>query len=122
MPCEFHYAIENCDVVDQNLLIRYRQKLDEWKTWLVEDENSVWHQIRELCWYDATYRIINASRGLAKPREEGWVSLNRTLASFNDQAWLIMMVLGIGRLTDESRKNDVLSIPGLLNDIRNNRS
>ncbi len=116
---QFRRKTEQCDVADKGALESYRTKLQEWDAWLNEDDNAIWHQIHGLAWKDATYHVLNGSRALARPRSHRWASHNTLIAEFVDDAWLALMILGIGELTD--CRNDVVSIARLLNDMEKTR-
>ncbi|WP_135076694.1 hypothetical protein [Terasakiella sp. SH-1] len=121
---EYNSTVEECDVEGKEALTQYRQKREEWQSWLHgDDEHSVMNQIYNMMWSDTVYRIlVNQARLLGN--EAPTSARNGALGQFIDQGYISTQVLSIRRLVDpEARRAErqPISIKRVLKDIKRHK-
>lgn len=123
-PPLYRYAVEQCDVEDQEGLKAFRAKRTAWINLLQDDPtHSVSSQLSSLLWQDATFHLFNEMRRLI-PQERTTAMRAPLLAEALDNGYVTNMVLGIGRLTDPQSANPkkgVVSLRRVFNDVRDCR-
>ena len=119
---EFDYLISECDVRKAELprLEKFRERLSVWQEWLSEDQHSIWRQIRGMLWNDMVFRTINECRRLAHQNPSPNVGFNASVASFIDEGYVAKQLLAIHRLTETNVRDDAITLPRLLDDIKAN--
>lgn len=111
----YDYDVNECDVTDKGQLAAFREKRSEWFLWFEEDEHhSIQAQIHSLMWNDAIFRSLNEARRFASPNDPT-AAVNGSLCEFIDIGYVASQVIGLCKLID--RRNDVISLTRLLNDI-----
>jgi hypothetical protein len=112
MPTPFPNA--TCRWRDEALQA-YRDKRRLWLSWIDTDEHhAIWDVISSMVWRDAAF---NALRHFAVTNENNALN-NPLLIEALIDGHVAMQVLAIRRLVD--RRNDVISLRRLLNDLRRN--
>jgi hypothetical protein len=113
--------VEQCEVLDFELLAKYRSMRAKWLSWYnfqKDDPNNIEGQIIDMTFRDMSYRMLAKPRGDAAPNVE-IAARNGILAHMLDQGYAAIQVLAIRRLLD--KRSDVNSIQRLLDDIQSNR-
>jgi hypothetical protein len=122
MPTEYKYDVQQCSVIDKELLTEFRKKRSEWLDWLERDEyHNIWGQIRSMMWNDAVYRSLNEAQHFAS-EENPTAAINDMLVEFLARGYVSTQVLDICKITDRSKDNPekgVISLRRLLDDIKN---
>ncbi len=112
--------ISKCDVCDREKLKKFRKKLGTWHEWLLTDDHSIWRQIHFMIWNDMIFRTINECRRLNHKNPSPNVGFNRDVATFIDEGYVAKQLLAIRRLTETDRRGGAITIPRLLDDMRDN--
>jgi hypothetical protein len=111
----FSFSVDDCDVVNREVLVAYRDKRREWLEWLRGDPaNSITHQLYGMMWDDAAFRALNEARRFSSP-ERPTGAIAPLLTRLIDQGFVATQVLAIARLVD--KRKDVISLRRLLDDI-----
>lgn len=112
-----------CDVANKADLTAYRDlRARAFALLRTDEEHSVWAQIIEFNWLDATFRIINEARRNATGAHPN-AAIAPLLGEFVDQAYVMGVVGAVGRLTDppsEDAVRGVVSLPTVLRMLRDN--
>src|SRR5215471_9460385 len=59
MPEEYKYTIDQCDVHNKHALVAFRERRQQWLTWLETDEHhAIWKVLWSMISHDVTYRIF----------------------------------------------------------------
>ena len=112
--CTYNSRIEDCDVIDQVSLNKYRAKREEWLEWyeLHNDEpNSIQQQILSMIFIDLLPNDGQATSGSGPE----YSAKSGLLAHLLDQGYVATQVLAIRRLLD--KRKDVVSLRRLFDDI-----
>ena len=102
----------------------FKERRELWIKCLAgDDRNSVMQQIHRMIWNTAVFRIINESRRMAPPDEDGGFQLNGPVHRLITEGFFDGQMLAIRRLTDgypiatAKCKRDVCCITGVLDDM-----
>lgn len=82
-----------------------KNKFEEWKVMLVEDDLSIFHQIRRMLWDYAVFQSINEARKDASKNSKGESELNGIVHRFIDFCFFSTQALGIRKLIDDPDKH-----------------
>lgn len=122
MPA-FKFSEADCDVHDREKLSRYRDLAANWFEWLDGDpEQSISRQLSALMWNDAVFRTLNEARRV--PGAEQSSSRAPLLASFIDQGYVNVQVLGISKLLEPNPRQagkGVISLKRIVDEMAANR-
>ncbi|URQ75396.1 MAG: hypothetical protein NBV76_01000 [Candidatus Ochrobactrum gambitense] len=112
---KYIYDIRDCDVTDRVSLQTFRQKREQWSTWLDDDpDHAIWNVIHTLVWRDTNFAAIS-KLALENPTGPLHTTLiGETLVSGH----VTMQVMALRRLID--RRKDVISLPRLITDLKAN--
>jgi hypothetical protein len=98
-----------------------KTKFKEWEEWLVgADINSIRNQIYNMIWDSAVFQSINECRKYASKNTKGEIELNGVVHRFIDKCFFETQASAIRRLLDKRKKNDVISLYKLIDDMRKN--
>jgi len=105
--------------------IQLKVKLELWRSWMGQkDPHSIAHQIYEMMWEDATFRVINECRRLAPTAPEGGARLNFVIHQLITTAYFRTQAMLIRRLCEKNKEKNpdwhVISLRRLLDDIEQN--
>jgi HEPN superfamily AbiU2-like protein len=107
--------VDQCDVVQKEILTAYREKEATWHQWLRTDEyHPIWPHIYTMVVSDITFRTI----AFAADHDKESALHNNLVRQAFTQGYLATHGLTIRRLTDQ--RSDVISLPRLLRDVRGN--
>jgi uncharacterized protein (DUF2267 family) len=116
---------EDCDIADQTDLAAYRALRERAHGLLRRDEeHSIFAQIIDFNWWDATYRVINEARRTVDADRKN-AAVAPVLGEFIDQSYVMGVVAAVGRLTDPASEDEgrgVVSLPTVLRLLRDNHS
>ena len=87
------------------------------------DPHSIQHQIGNMLWDAAVYRIVNEARRIAAPAPGGGVQLNGPVHGLMDKGFYIGQMMAVRRLKDRQGlygQRGTYSLAGLLQDIKDN--
>ncbi|MHC4562889.1 MAG: hypothetical protein ACYS8X_08975 [Planctomycetota bacterium] len=89
-------------------------KRAEWLHWLVgDDPNSILRQIYRMIWNAAVFRVINAARLRAAPRDGGGVQLNGLVHQFMNDCFFDSQFSAIRRLLERQTSRGARSVYSL---------
>ncbi len=99
-----------------------KAKLALWRSWMERrDPHSITHQIYQMLWEDAIFRVINECRRLAPRSPEGGAQLNRLIHEFINNGYFRTQAIMIRRLCERNKDRNpdwhVISLRRLLDDI-----
>lgn len=96
------YRAEDCDVLNQELLVRYRDCAASWDELLHGDEeHSVSGQFSDMLWQDAAWRSLNEARKFHSS-EAPSSAVAPLLGGLLDRGYISSQVLSISRLLERS--------------------
>jgi hypothetical protein len=113
----------DCDVKDKERLALFRLKRYEWLQCLIEDTFSISKQISNMLWNDTVFRTINEARRLTANRGLKTLGFNGPLLELFDQGYATAQVMAIRGITDPTFHDPsraVISLPRLIDDMRQN--
>lgn len=115
MTNSYNYQIFQCDVSDQKALHAFREKREQWCSWLEYDQDhAIWSVLSELVWQDTTFATIS-KLSLDNPEcPLNTVLLGEKIISGH----FAMQILALRRLAD--KRSDVISLPRLIKDLDRN--
>lgn len=95
-----------------------KAKIKEWEEWLVgNDTNSIRNQIYDMIWDSAVFQSINECRKYAPTNVKGEIEMNGVIHRFIDKCFFETQAIAIRRLLDKRRKDDVISLCKLVEDM-----
>lgn len=117
---KFGYRAEDCDVVCKERLWQFRVEKLKWLFWLHDDEHhAIFKQVASLLWDYALFRTLNELRVMAAGAKPKGIGFSAPMLFLLDSGFVAKQAMGIRRLTD--KRNDVVSLRRLINDIKKNR-
>ena len=121
---DYEYDVDRCSISDKAMLTEFREKRSEWVDLLERDvHHNIWGQIHSIMWNDAAYRSLNEARRFASAKNPT-AAVNGMLGELLDRGYVSAQVLDICKISDKSNndpKKGVISLPRLLDDIKDNR-
>lgn len=119
------HSVEDCDVVDRERLMAFRERGAVWHELLHGDElHSISSQFSDMMWQDAAWRCANEARRYSA---EGGptAAVTPILGAMLDRGYVSGQVIAIARLLEPSNpthpKKAVVSLKRLVDDISENR-
>ncbi|MDD4910114.1 MAG: hypothetical protein PHR44_05490 [Candidatus Omnitrophica bacterium] len=101
---------------------KFKLRRDLWvECFALNDRNSIIHQVYQMIWNAAVFRLINCARKIAPDNHQGNKEINGTLHYFIDECFFDSQFLAIRRLIDPhplTGKKGAFSLVSLLNDMR----
>lgn len=81
----FNFAIEQCDVKDEDGLRKFRTFKLQCLEWLDGgDPHAIWRQVFGLFWRDSVFRMINECRKLSEESPDSSVGFNGPMIGLFD--------------------------------------
>lgn len=125
MTVLFSYSTDDCDVVDKDKLIRYRELAEHWYVLLHGDaEQSVSGQISDMMWQDAAWRLANEARRFTF--DDGpTAAVSPILGKLLDRGYISGQIIAISRLIEKHEprhpKKGVVSLRRIVDELDANR-
>jgi hypothetical protein len=117
----YQIPLHECDVLDKDLLILYRDKRRSWRDLIfADDSHAIVKQINLMSWSYAVFRVINETRRIAVQSKRPSAALNQMLAEFIDNGFVATQALAIRRLMEPPAKKaerQVVSLRRLVDDV-----
>jgi hypothetical protein len=121
---DYKYGLDDCDVEDKQLLLKFREKRASWLILLDEDRvHSISTQISGMLWHDAGYRVVNEARRFSDNKDET-SAIAPLLAEQFDLGYFAYQILAISKLLERNSSNpnkSVVSLRRLLSEIVSDR-
>ena len=119
---DYEYEIEDCDVLDKEALVVYREKRNEWLEIIYDDESSILKQLYGLVWERRAFNVINETWGIASSKYRiPHASQNSLLCELLLNGFVKSQILGIRKLSEhpyKDPKKQVNSLPRLVKEIK----
>ena len=121
---DYHYSIDQCDILDKRKGEAFRQKRLQWMEWLSgEDPLSISRQVYSMLWDYALFLTVNELRKIAATEPENAVGFNGPVIRLFDAGFATTQATTIRRLIEKPKRDPkwaVISLRRVLKDIEQN--
>ena len=109
----YKYPIEQCEVLDKEKLVMFREKRQQWLDWLKTDEHhAISTLVSSMAWNDVLFRTLSRIGAT----DQGSGLHNPFLTEALVEGHIAIQILAIRRLMDKG--NNVISLWRLLKDMK----